>query len=87
MKRRLAMYNFLTVVFAILAFVSVGSLAARSDMFTCAVLVVLFAHLTYTCYNKENEIRAAIRRKRRARKAMGRLTVVRGAKRTGRRVA
>ena len=88
MKQKIAMYNFLTVIFAILTFVTVGSLAVRADLFTCVVLLVLFAHLAYTCYNKESELRAIMRKRRRVARAKARdFKVVRGTKHSGRKVA
>ncbi len=74
-QSKINLYNFFTVVFAVLTVVSLGSLG---DMATYTVFtnVVLFGLLARICYNKENQLRRILKNRRRHRKAQ--LSVYKG---------
>ena len=76
-QSKIYLYNFLTVVFALLTVVSLGSLGDMS-VYSVFVNVALFGMLTRVCYNKENQLRRILRNRRRARKVQ--LTVFKGRK-------
>lgn len=76
-QSKIYLYNFLTVVFALLTVVSLGSLGDMS-VYSVFVNVALFGMLTRICYNKENQLRRILRNRRRARKVQ--LTVFKGRK-------
>ncbi len=69
----ITIYNTLTVIFALMTIVSMGS-ALTLPMQTVLTNTALFALLTYTCVNKENRLRARLKRKHRKAK----LSVYRG---------
>ena len=74
-RSKIFLYNFLTVTFAVLAMVSIGSLG-QLPLFTVVSNVALFAMATYFCVNKENHYRAVIRSRRRHKKVQ--LSVYKG---------
>ena len=76
MKSKIYLYNFLTIVFAILTVVSLGSLG-QLPLYTVVSNVVMFSMLTYICVNKENYYRAVLRNRRKAKKVQ--LSVYKGA--------
>ena len=75
-QSRIYLYNFLTVVFALLTFVSLGSVGSM-PFYTVAINVVLFGLLTRFCYDKENHLRHIARNRRKNRKVQ--LSVHKGA--------
>ena len=75
MKSKVYLYNFLTIVFAILTIVSIGSLG-QLPLYTVVSNVVMFSMFTYICVNKENYYRAVMKSRRRAKKVQ--LSVYKG---------
>ena len=80
-QSKVYLYNFFTVVFALLTVVSISSIGTN-PLYTVIVNVMLFGVLTNICYNKENQLRRIIRNRRRSKKVQ--LSVYRG---TGRKTA
>ncbi len=74
-QSKVYLYNFFTVVFALLTVVSIGSIGTN-PLYTVFVNVMLFGVLTNICYNKENQLRRIIRNRRRSKKVQ--LSVYRG---------
>ena len=66
-QSKIYLYNFLTVVFALLTFVSLGSVG-NLPLYTVAVNVALFGMLTRLCFNKENHLRRILKNRRRQKK-------------------
>ncbi len=66
-QSKIYLYNFLTVVFALLTFVSMGSVG-NLPLYTVAVNVALFGMLTRLCFNKENHLRRILKNRRRQKK-------------------
>jgi|GEM_PF-2616073 len=66
-QSKIYLYNFLTVVFALLTFVSMGSVG-NLPLYTVAVNVALFGMLTRLCSNKENHLRRILKNRRRQKK-------------------
>jgi len=66
-QSKIYLYNFLTVVFALLTFVSMGSVG-NLPLYTVAVNVALFGMLTRLCCNKENHLRRILKNRRRQKK-------------------
>ena len=66
-QSKIYLYNFLTVVFAVLTMVSLGSLGSL-PFYTVLVNVALFGLLTHNFYNKENQLRRILKNRRRQRK-------------------
>ena len=83
-QSKVYLYNFFTVVFALLTVVSISSIGTN-PFYTVFVNVMLFGVLTNICYNKENQLRRIIRNRRRSKKVQ--LSVYRGAGRKTARVA
>ena len=83
-QSKVYLYNFLTVVFALMTVISLGSLG-QLPVYTVVSNVALFALATYFCVNKENHYRAVIRSRRRHKKVQ--LSVYRGAGRQSVKVA
>ena len=75
MQSKIYLYNFLTIVFAILTVVSIGSLG-QLPLFTVITNVSVFSLLAFFCVNRENHYRAVIRSRRRQKKVQ--LSVYRG---------
>lgn len=75
LQSKIYLYNFLTVVFAFLTVVSLGSLGDMA-LYTVFVNVALFGFLTHSCYNKENQLRRILKNRRRRKKVQ--LSVYRG---------
>lgn len=63
-KTKINLYNFLTVVFAILTFVSLGGANGEVELIRAIMNVVTFSFLTYICYERENQLREMLRIKR-----------------------
>ncbi len=57
---KITIYNFATVIFAILTIVSLGSFGSAS-VYTAMVSTALFAMLTKNCYDKENHLRRKLK--------------------------
>ncbi len=74
-QSKINLYNFLTVVFAVLTVVSLGSLGDIA-IYTVFANVALFGVLTRICYNKENQLRRILKNRRRYRKVQ--LSVYKG---------
>ncbi len=74
-QSKIYLYNFLTVVFALMTVISLGSLG-QLPLYTVVSNVALFAMATYFCVNKENHYRAVIKNRRRHKKVQ--LSVYRG---------
>ena len=68
-QSKIYLYNFLTVVFALLTFVSMGSVGSL-PFYTVAVNVALFVMLTRLCCNKENHLRRILKNRRRQKKVL-----------------
>ena len=83
-QSKVYLYNFFTVVFALLTVVSISSIGTN-PLYTVFVNVMLFGVLTSICYNKENQLRRIIRNRRRSKEVQ--LSVYRGAGRKTARVA
>lgn len=83
-QSKVYLYNFFTVVFALLTVVSISSIGTN-PLYTVFVNVMLFGVLTSICYNKENQLRRIIRNRRRSKKVQ--LSVYRGTGRITARVA
>ncbi len=66
-QSKIYLYNFLTVFFALLTFVSLGSLGDM-PLYSVLVNVALFSMLTRQCYMAENKLRRILRKRRKARK-------------------
>ncbi len=60
---KITIYNFATVIFAILTVVSLGPLGSAS-VYTVIVSTALFAMLTKNCYDKENHLRRKLKMRR-----------------------
>ena len=75
LQSKIYLYNFLTVVFALLTVVSLGSLGNMA-LYTVFVNVALFGFLAHSCYNKENQLRRILKNRRR--RKMVQLSVYRG---------
>jgi len=67
LQSKIYLYNFLTVVFAVLTMVSLGSLGDLA-LYTVFANVMLFGMLTRQCYNKENQLRRILKNRRRYKK-------------------
>ena len=63
-QTKIYIFNFATVLFALLTFVSLGSIGSL-PAYNVVVNTALFGLLTYTCYEKENALRKSMRRKAR----------------------
>ena len=67
-QMKIFLYNFFTVVFALMTFVSIGALAQGASVLQVASNTVVFSLLTYLCYSEENRLRSsmkkAVRRRR-----------------------
>ena len=61
---KIGLYNFLTVTFAFLTMVSLGSIG-QLPLLRVLFNVVAFTALTYFCVNRENHFRAVLRSRRR----------------------
>ena len=83
-QSKIYLYNFLTVIFAILTLISTGSFG-QLPVYTVLSNIALFSMLTYFCINKENNYRAILKARRKARKVQ--LSVYRPAGRQSARVA
>ena len=83
-QSKIYLYNFLTVVFALLTLVSIGSFG-QLPLYTVVSNVVVFSLLTYISVNKENHFRAVLKRRRKSRKVH--LSVYKGAGRQQAQVA
>ena len=70
LQSKIYLYNFLTVVFALLTVVSLGSLGDMA-LYTVFVNVALFGFLAHSCYNKENQLRRILKNRRRRKKPAG----------------
>ncbi len=77
LKKLISKYNFLTVLFAVLTFGSVGAICTGAPMFTVMV-VGCFAYLTAACYAKEESLRSAYKRAKRAKARRAQFTVYSG---------
>ncbi|MBR4036589.1 MAG: hypothetical protein IKJ05_07670 [Oscillospiraceae bacterium] len=75
LQSKIYLYNFLTVVFAVLTMVSLGSLGDLA-LYTVFANVMLFGMLTRQCYNKENQLRRILKNRRRYKKVQ--LSVYKG---------
>ncbi len=64
-KTKIDLYNFFTVVFAILTFVSLGGANGEVELLRVIMNVVTFSFLTYFCFERENKLKAIIRRRKR----------------------
>lgn len=60
---KITIYNFATVIFAILTVLSLGSFGTASG-YTAVVSTALFAILTKNCYEKENYLRRKLKMRR-----------------------
>ena len=76
-QSKVYLYNFLTIVFAVMTVVSIGSLG-QLPLYTVVSNVVVFSLLTYFCVNKENHYSAVIKSRRRQKKVQ--LSVYKGNK-------
>ena len=63
-RTKINLYNFLTVIFAILTVVSLGSFGSEIAYHTVFMNTFLFSLLTYTCVQRENELREILRNHR-----------------------
>ena len=66
-QSKIFLYNFLTVTFAVLAMVSIGSLG-QLPLFTVVSNVAVFSALTYFCADRENHFRSVLKARRKAKK-------------------
>ena len=66
-QSKIYLYNFLTAAFALLTYVSLGSVG-NLPLYTVAVNVALFGVLTRVYYNKENHLRRVLKNRRRQKK-------------------
>ena len=64
-RSKINLYNLLTVVFSILTVVSLGAYGSEIPALRVFVNTFLFSLLTYTCFVKENELRADLKNRRR----------------------
>jgi len=62
-KTKISIYNFLTVVFAMLTVISMGSIGSTA-MHIAFINTAVFALLTYLCFDKENALRASLKKRR-----------------------
>ena len=83
-QSKIGLYNFFTVVFAILTVISLGSMG-QLPLYTVMSNVVMFSMLTYICVNKENHDRSVLKNRRRHKKVQ--LSVYRGTGRQSAQVA
>lgn len=66
---KIFLYNFFTVVFALMTFVSIGALSQGASVLQVASNTVMFSFLTYCCYSEENRLRICMKKAVRRRKA------------------
>ena len=67
-KTKINLYNFLTVVFAILTFVSLGGANGEVGLIRAIMNIATFSFLTYICYERENKLRDILRSRRKKNK-------------------
>ena len=60
---KITIYNFSTVIFAILTVISLGSFGSM-PLYTVVVSTMLFALMTKNCYDKENRLRRKLKMRR-----------------------
>ncbi len=63
MKKKIALYNILTTVFALLTLVSFGGFTSGGSIINTIINVALFSILTKKCYDNENKLRKILRNK------------------------
>lgn len=68
-QMKIFLYNFFTVVFALMTFVSIGALAQGASVLQVVSNAMVFSSLTYYCYNEENRLRNCVKKSACRRKA------------------